>query len=254
MRRMGTFFCFARPANRASAIESEVGFFREMAAIAGAAGAGCVRWWGEVMRRIGVIGAAVLVLLMPMDVAFAVVGPPAPAQVPATVPLKPYRINPGDEIEVYVWGDERLQRTLKVLPDGSFSFPLVGRIEALDKLPTDLEGVIVKGLADQYRNSVPRVTVSVRNPTGLTYSVAGRVKSPGSFTPGHYVNVLEAISVAGGPTEFADLAKTRIYRKKGGELVVIDVKLDSAMKGSPSQADLKTGLIELQSGDVVVVP
>lgn len=206
------------------------------------------------MRRFGVIGSAFMVLLMPCDVAFAIVGPPAPAPAPTASPLKPYRINPGDEIEVYVWGDERLQRTLKVLPDGSFSFPLVGRIEALDKLPTDLEGVIVKGLADQYRNGVPRVTVSVRNPTGLTYSVAGKVKSPGSFTPGHYVNVLEAISVAGGPTEFADLGKTKIYRKKADQLVVIDAKLDSAMKGAPSQADLKSGLIELQSGDVVVVP
>ena len=41
-----------------------------------------------------------------------------------SAPLKAYRINPGDEIEVYVWGDERLQRALKVLPDGSISFPL----------------------------------------------------------------------------------------------------------------------------------
>lgn len=206
------------------------------------------------MRGFGLVGVASLALILPVDAAPAIVGPPAPVPEAAAPPLKPYRINPGDEIEVYVWGDERLQRTLKVLPDGSFSFPLVGRIDALNKLPTDLEGVIVKGLADQYRNSVPRVTVSVRNPSGLTYSVAGRVKTPGSFTPGHYVNVLEAISVAGGPTEFADLAKTKIYRKKAGELVVIDVKLDSAMKGSPTQADLKSGLIELQSGDVVVVP
>ena len=40
----------------------------------------------------------------------------------------------GDEIEIYVWGDERLQRVMKVLPDGSVSFPLVGRIDALNKL------------------------------------------------------------------------------------------------------------------------
>ncbi|MDB5687542.1 MAG: polysaccharide export protein, partial [Rhizorhabdus sp.] len=50
------------------------------------------------------------------------------------------------------------------------------------------------------------------------------------------------------------LGRTKIYRKKGGQLIVIDVKLDSAMKGSPSQADLNSGLVELQSGDVVVVP
>jgi polysaccharide export outer membrane protein len=217
--------------------------------------------WGNkalVMRNCGAIHLALVAFLVPAVVptgaALAIVGPPAPETVAPSVPLKPYRINPGDEIEVYVWGDERLQRGLKVLPDGSISFPLVGRIDALNKLPTDIEGVIVKGLADQYRNGVPRVTVSVKSPSGLTYSVAGKVKNPGSFTPGHYVNVLEAVSVAGGPTEFADLARTRIYRKQGASLIVIDVKLDNAMKGSPTQTDLASGLVELQSGDVVVVP
>jgi polysaccharide export outer membrane protein len=181
--------------------------------------------------------------------------PPAPAAARAPGALKPYRINPGDEIEIYVWGDERLQRVLKVLPDGSVSFPLVGRIDALNKLPTDLEAVVVAGLADQYRNAVPRVTVSVKSPSGLTFSVAGKVRAPGNFTPGHYVNVLEAISVAGGPTEFADLAKVKIYRKTaGGQLQVIDVRLDNAMKGNPSAADLQGAIVELQSGDTVVVP
>jgi polysaccharide export outer membrane protein len=205
------------------------------------------------MRKRGTIGAALLAvtgaMLLPSQ-ASAVVGPPAPV----APPLKPYRINPGDEIEIYVWGDERLQRVLKVLPDGSVSFPLVGRIDALNKLPTDLEGIIVAGLSDQYRNSVPRVTVSVKNPSGLSFSVAGKVRTPGAFTPGHYVNVLEAISVAGGPTEFADLSRVKIYRKNGGQIQVIEVRLDSAMKGSPSSADLQGAIVELQSGDTVVVP
>ncbi len=210
------------------------------------------------MRNIRAIGTGLAALsssvLLTWDAASAVVGPPAPAPLPATAPLKPYRINPGDEIEVYVWGDERLQRVMKVLPDGSFSFPLVGRIDALNKLPTDLEGVIVAGLSDQYRNSVPRVTVSVKVASGLAFSVAGKVRAPGNFTPGHYVNVLEAVSIAGGPTEFADLAKVKIYRKQGNQLAVIDVRLDNAMKGSPTGRDLEGGLIELQSGDTVVVP
>ncbi len=181
-------------------------------------------------------------------------GQPVIPLVPSAAPLKPYRINPGDEIEIYVWGDERLQRVLKVLPDGSVSFPLVGRIDALNRLPTDLEGVVVAGLADQYRNTVPRVTVSVKNPSGLTFSVAGKVRGPGNFTPGHYVNVLEAISVAGGPTEFADLSKVKVYRKYGSQIQVIEVRLDTAMKGSPSPADLKGASMDLQSGDTVVVP
>jgi len=209
------------------------------------------------MRNMWISRAAGIVLaataIVPLGAASAVVAPPAAAS-PQAAPLKPYRINPGDEIEIYVWGDERLQRVMKVLPDGSVSFPLVGRIDALNKLPTDVEGVIVAGLADQYRNSVPRVTVSVKNPSGLTFAVAGKVRAPGSFTPGHYVNVLEAISVAGGPTEFADLGKVKIFRKQGNQVIVIDVKLDSALKGSAGKADLEGAVVELQSGDTVVVP
>ena len=206
------------------------------------------------ISRVGAVALAA-VAIWSSDTAFvAVAAPPAPAPTMAAAPLKPYRINPGDEIEIYVWGDERLQRVMKVLPDGSVSFPLVGRIDALNKLPTDVEGVIVAGLADQYRNSVPRVTVSVKNPSGLTFSVAGKVRAPGAFTPGHYVNVLEAISVAGGPTEFADMGKVKIFRKQGNQVVVIDVKLDSALKGSASRADLEGAIVELQSGDTVVVP
>lgn len=204
------------------------------------------------MRDRGMIGTGLLAMAGAVLVSSAAAAPPAPAPGPGQ--LKPYRINPGDEIEIYVWGDERLQRVLKVLPDGSVSFPLVGRIDALNKLPTDLEGVVVAGLADQYRNTVPRVTVSVKNPTGLTYSVAGKVRAPGNFTPGHYVNVLEAISVAGGPTEFADLGKVKIYRKNGTQIQVIEVRLDSALKGNPSAADLQGASMDLQSGDTVVVP
>lgn len=215
---------------------------------------------GAVMRKRGMVKVAISALAGALSLSGPSLAAPPPVAAEAAAaptpaaPLKPYRINPGDEIEIYVWGDDRLQRVLKVLPDGSVSFPLVGRIDALNKLPTDLEGVIVAGLADQYRNTVPRVTVSVKNPSGLSFSVAGKVRAPGAFTPGHYVNVLEAISIAGGPTEFADLGRVKIYRKQGSQIQVIDVRLDTAMKGSPSPSDLRGAIIELQSGDTVVVP
>ena len=60
-------------------------------------------------------------------------------QAPQTASGPAYRINAGDEIEVMVWGDERLQRTVRVLPDGTFAFPLVGQIVAAGQLPSDLE-------------------------------------------------------------------------------------------------------------------
>ncbi len=169
--------------------------------------------------------------------------------------LASYRINPGDEVEVFVWGEDRLTRTVKILPDGSFSFPLVGRILAQGRSPSELEAVIAKGLAPQFREQVPQVTVSVKTPLGLQFSVIGRVKTPGSYAPGKYINVLEAISLAGGATEFADVANVVILRKTDDGLSAIHVRLTDALKGNPSSRDLSaTGLPTLVGGDTVVVP
>lgn len=172
---------------------------------------------------------------------------------PAAAPLRAYRINPGDEIEIYVWGEERLQRTVKVLPDGTFSFPLVGQVDALNKLPQDIEGDVAKGLKSQYRDTVPKVTVSVRSATGLQFSVAGKVKTPGAFTPGRYINVLEALTMAGGPADFANLSDVTILRKVGGRLTAIKVRLTDVLKGNPNARDL-AGIPQLESGDTVIVP
>jgi polysaccharide biosynthesis/export protein len=166
-----------------------------------------------------------------------------------------YRINAGDEIEIYVWGEERLQRTVRVLPDGSFAFPLVGQLMAANRLPAEIEAEISKGLAPQFRNQVPQVTVSVRQPTGYRFSVVGKVKSPGSFSPGTYVNVLEAVAFAGGPSEFADTSNVVILRKNGQALTPIRVKLSDALRGNAGSRDLQTnGVPELRSGDTVIVP
>src|SRR5688572_22174157 len=70
----------------------------------------------------------------------------ATAQQVGNAPGPAYRIYPGDEVEVFVWGDERLQRSVRVLPDGTFSFPLVGQIVAQGQLPSDLERIIAAAL------------------------------------------------------------------------------------------------------------
>ncbi|WP_236697422.1 polysaccharide biosynthesis/export family protein [Sphingomonas sp. Leaf357] len=170
-----------------------------------------------------------------------------------STPIKAYRINPGDEIEVYVWGEERLQRTVKVLPDGTFAFPLVGQVDAMNKLPQEVEAAVAVGLKSQYRDTVPKVTVSVRQPTGLQFSVAGKVRTPGAFTPGRYINVLEALTMAGGPADFANLSEVTILRKVGGRLTAIKVRLTDVLKGNPSPRDL-SGIPQLESGDTVIVP
>lgn len=169
------------------------------------------------------------------------------------LPQRAYTINPGDQIEVYVWGEERLQRSIRILPDGTFSFPLVGRVVAQGMLPEQIEQAISKGLASQYRGEPPQVTVSVQTPSGFIFSVIGRVRSPSSFTPGRYVNLVEAISMAGGPDEFANLDNVTIIRKNGNELTSFKFRLGGAMKGNLSP-EAARAIPQMQTGDTVIVP
>jgi polysaccharide export outer membrane protein len=176
----------------------------------------------------------------------------APAQqTPAAVGVA-YRINPGDELDIHVWGDERLQRSVRVLPDGTFAFPLVGHVVAAGRLPAELQRIITNGLQAQYRGQVPQVTVSVKNPSGFQFSVIGKVKGPGTFTPGRYINALEALSLSGGPTEFADLQNVRIVRKDGDSLRTIRVRLGDVLRGLSGSSASENP--QIASGDTLIVP
>lgn len=193
-------------------------------------------------------------------VALALLASPAQAQqaadaIAASEPASTYRINSGDELEIYVWGEERLQRTVKVLPDGTIAFPLVGQIQAQGRLPQDLEAIIRTGLEDQYRGEAPQVTVSVLSPSGIQFSVMGRVNGPGSFSPGRYVNVLEALSMAGGPSEFAKLDDIVIIRNIGDKLHPIRVQVSSLLKGNVNSARISYEYLpRIETGDVIIVP
>ena len=168
---------------------------------------------------------------------------------------RPYRINAGDELEIYVWGEERLQRTVKVLPDGTVSFPLVGRINVQDRLPGEVEALITRGLSSQYRGEVPQVTVSVLSPSGLQFSVMGRVNAPGTFTPGRYINVLEALSMAGGPSEFANLDNILIIRKSGSDLGSRRVRMSQLFKSGTDPNSINDANIpRIETGDTIIVP
>ena len=197
------------------------------------------------IRRIVTLVLAALGLLL--------IQQPAVAQAiqPASGPA--YRINPGDELEVLVWGDDRLQRDVRVLPDGTFAFPLVGQVHAAGRLPSELAQSIAVALQPQYKGPVPQVTVTVKDPAGYQFSVIGKVKSPGSFTPGRYVNALEAISIAGGPTEFAQVNDITILRKSGEQLRTFHLRLGGILKGDTAGVS-ESEVPQIQSGDTIVVP
>jgi len=166
-----------------------------------------------------------------------------------------YRISPGDQLNIYVWGDERLQRQLTVLPDGTFAFPLAGTIQAAGHTPNEIEDVLAKLLAPQYKGVPQQVTVSVAAPAGMQYSVIGKVRAPGNFSPTRYVNVLNALAQAGGPTDFADIDHIIIMRTIGGHSQVIRTHLGPIFKGKPSDSDMSAASVPLiQAGDTVIVP
>ncbi|MHA6723762.1 polysaccharide biosynthesis/export family protein [Sphingomonas sp. RS2018] len=177
------------------------------------------------------------------------------ASAPATAAQATYVINAGDELDIYVWGEERLQRTLRVLPDGTIAFPLVGQLRVQGLLPQAVERQISERLKAQYRGDVPNVTVSVRSPSGLQFSVMGKVRAPSTFTPGRYINVLDAISLAGGPAEFANLDNVSIIRRQGDKLVTLQARLGSLFRGGVSSNDIgRANIVTLMPGDIVIVP
>ena len=124
---------------------------------------------------------------------------------------------------------------------------------AAGQLPSDIQRIITAGLRPQYKDVVPQVTVLIKTPGGYQFSVIGKVKSPGTFTPGRYVNALEAIGIAGGPSEFAQTNKIRIIRKVGFGLQTIPLQLGAALKGDFDQLTAQQ-VPPIQSGDTLVVP
>ena len=208
-----------------------------------------------VRRGQWVIGRGIALLISWFALLSVTVGTAVQAAQPAgpAAISTPYRINAGDELEILVWGDERLQRSVLVLPDGTFAFPLVGQVNAAGRLPSEIERVITLGLQPQYKGPVPQVTVSVKKASGYQFSVVGKVNNPGTFTPGRYVNALEALAIAGGPAQFANTGSAKIIRKAGDRLFVLPIRLQDALRGDTNRLG-PNEIPRIESGDTLVVP
>lgn len=213
----------------------------------------------SLIRFLPAMMAAVLLCVPGMAIAQDAAPVEQPAGTAASTQPTPavssYRINPGDELEIYVWGEERLQRVLRVLPDGTIAFPLVGQLMVAGYLPQQVEAMITDRLGSQYRGEVPFVTVSVRNPAGLQFSVMGKVRSPGSFNPGRYITVLEALSLAGGPAEFANLDSVLVISRRDGRATTSTVRLNALFRSGADNRDVeRANLVQIMPGDVIIVP
>lgn len=158
-----------------------------------------------------------------------------------------YRLGAEDVLLVSVWKDEQLTREVVVRPDGMFSFPLVGDIQAEDRTVDAIRDELVKRLTKYIPNA--NVSVAVTKIVSYKVYVVGRVNKPGEYLVGHYTDVLQALSLAGGLTPFAAENDIKVMRRVKGTQQSIPFRYGDLRKGK----DLEQNII-LQRGDVVMVP
>ena len=159
-----------------------------------------------------------------------------------------YRLNPGDKLEITVWEEEKLKQEVVVLPDGTISFPLAGRIPAAGKTTDDL--VIL--LRERLSKFIPDAEINVRliAAEGNLIYVTGEVTKPGKFVMKGPTDVMQALSMAEGLTKFA----------KKNSIIVLRREADGRTRSLPFEyGDVEDGEniesnILLQSGDTIVVP
>jgi polysaccharide export outer membrane protein len=161
--------------------------------------------------------------------------------------LPDYHLQPGDVLEVSVWGEEDLQREVLVRPDGKFSFPLLGEFNAYERTTSELQEEMRERLVQYIPEAV--VTVAVSNIEGNAIYVIGEVENPGKFVMNPRLTVLQALSLARGTTPFAAVDNIIVVRGSGPERQVFNFRYSDVSRGRNLQQD-----IELQSGDVVIVP
>lgn len=158
-----------------------------------------------------------------------------------------YRLGPEDVMLISVWKDEQLTREVVVRPDGMFSFPLIGDILAQERTLDDIREDIVKRLMKYIPN--PNVSIAVTKVMSYKIYVIGRVNKPGEYLIGHYTDVLQALSLAGGLTPFAAENDIKIMRRVRGAQESISFRYGDIRKGRNLEQN-----ILLQRGDVVMVP
>lgn len=158
-----------------------------------------------------------------------------------------YRIGAEDVLEISVWKEPDLQREVLVRPDGGISFPLAGDIMASGRSIKEVQDEITQKLEAYIPAAV--VTVTVKKVSGYAIFVIGQVNKPGQFTLGRYVDVIQALTLAGGLTPYADDDSITILRRENGQERKLKFNFNQVKKGRGLDQN-----IVLKSGDVVVVP
>jgi polysaccharide export outer membrane protein len=165
------------------------------------------------------------------------------------LPNDSYRLNPGDKLEITVWEEEKLKQEVVVLPDGTISFPLVRQhVTAAGKTTEELVGTL-RSLLGQFIADA-EINVRLIAAEGNRIYVTGEVTHPGAFVMTSPTNIMQALSMAGGLTEFA----------KKNDILVLRREVDGRTRSLPFEygavedgENIESNIL-LQSGDTLIVP
>jgi polysaccharide export outer membrane protein len=163
---------------------------------------------------------------------------------------KKYLIGPGDQLSVFVWGDEELSTQVVVRPDGLISTPLVEDMQASGKTPTELARSLENELSKFVKN--PKVTVSVSHFVGQyteQVRVVGQAAQPQAIPYREGMTLLDVIIAVGGLTEYAAGNNASIVRKVNGVTEQYRVKLNDLIRDGDISAN-----VEMLPGDVLIIP
>jgi polysaccharide export outer membrane protein len=160
--------------------------------------------------------------------------------------ILPYKLAPGDLLEVSVWKEEDLQKQVIIAPDGNISLPLADTIMAAGKTIPELRGII----RDKLNNYIadPAVNVALIKNDGNSIFVIGKVNKPGQYLANRHIDVLQALSLAGGLTVFANESSIHIIRRTASEVKVFPFDYDDVLDGEKLEQN-----IILEPGDTVTV-
>lgn len=171
--------------------------------------------------------------------------PPAAVQTLAEDPR--YKIGPQDVLKIDVWREDQLTRTVPVRPDGKITLPLLNDVQAAGLTPMELAGVIGEQLKKFINN--PQVSVTLIEINSRRVYVNGEVSKAGAYALLPHMNVLQALSSSGGFTQFARIKNIYVLRTENGKQIKLPFNYKEAITGKNPEQN-----IELQPGDVIVVP
>jgi len=160
---------------------------------------------------------------------------------------KEYLIQPGDVLQVTVWKEQDLSGEVLIRPDGGLSFPLVGDVKAAGRTIDTVREEFTKRLKHYIPD--PVVTIAVKQAGGDEIYVIGKVQRPGGYPFVRPIDVMQALSLAGGGTPYASLNGIVILRRENGTQKAIRFHYSDVARGK----DLSENIL-LQAGDTVVVP